>query len=673
MDLGCLDLGCIEKQITQTSADSDVNPNDSMPSTSKPSKNKVSREANQPSPRALNRLTGLIKKPPRRKTSPLSWFPRKKGDSYLKRKLKLLQEVDGMNSTLDETLGDTNPHFSKVLREKIAVREAAHKAIEARKAALVEASWCRILRAARIESKEAETLLVKAEKSAVEAFESAKEIGVIMYDIPDCPRKHCEIETSAVNGGECTTTTHMVKTTFDTAFEVDKQVAAAVKAAFVRLSSSSSIGKEEFKELLKRISQNPDLDESYQEIPKCESNVGPDFETGSHKNETESVKEKQENLVDMMLVRLRCLQEEELNSLATIVATCGLNAALAEAENTFPTSGVNNGGRDLLKEGRTVNSSTVDGQASKKQQAHEELPGLDKFLVKRMTRLEREIQDAKNARTKETRDKLHSEEQNVSSGMENLFDKDNKNSKDVQIVPGLGSMLTKHTSKLEKEIEESKRKCGNEYEPRCKRNERLKQETKEIPSLGEVLVKRVSRLEREVQEAKEKENVDTNKERGVKEKEKDKETNGVESLDKVLVKHVSRLEKAKMGTKEEVTVKRRDRKAELEQNQGSLDQIMVKHKSRLEREKVGGGVQESDMAIKNPLIAKREAREKELQDAWGGMSFGNSIRPHLSRLQRDQASFHLNSTFILPNQTNTAAWRKAEEEERRGTEEAKVV
>lgn len=636
--MGCLDLGCIEKQISQSSGDSDINPNDSLPSTSKPSKNKVLKEA---SPRALNRLTALIKKPPRRKTSPLSWFPRKKGDSYLKRKLKLLQEVEGMNSTLDETLGDTNPHFSKVLREKIAVREAAHKAIEARKAALVEASWCRILQAARIESKEAEALLAKAEKSAAEAFESAKEIGVIMYDIPDCPRKHCKIETSAVNGGESATTTHTVTTTFDTAFEVDKQVAAAVKAAFVSLSSCASIGKEEFKELLKRISQNPDLDESYQDISECESD---DFESGSQQSEKmESLKEKQrENLVDMMLVRLRCLQEEELDSLATIVATCGLNAALAEAENAFPASGVN-------------------GQASKKQQAHEELPGLDKFLVKRLTRLEREIQDAKNARTKETGDKLHSKEEKVSSGLEeeigeakeNVIDKDNKISKDAQIVPGLGSVLTKHTSKLEKEIEESKMKCGNEYEPKCKRSERLKQETKEIPSLGEVLVKRVSRLEREVQEAKEKENVDMNKERGVKEK----VTNGVESLDKVLVKRVSRLEKEKMGTtKEEVKVKRKDRKAELEQSEGSLDQIMVKQKSRLEREKVGGGVQEADNQMKNPLVAKREAREKELQEAWGGMSFGNSIRPHLSRLQRDQA-----------------AWRKAEEEERRGTEEAKVV
>lgn len=54
-----------------------------------------------------------------------------------------------MNSTLDETLGDSNLHYSKVLKEKIAVREAAAKAMEARKAAMVEVSWCKILHAAR--------------------------------------------------------------------------------------------------------------------------------------------------------------------------------------------------------------------------------------------------------------------------------------------------------------------------------------------------------------------------------------------------------------------------------------------------------------------------------------------------------------------------------------------
>lgn len=60
-----------------------------------------------------------------------------------------IQEVDGVNLTLDQTLGNSNPHYSRVLREKMAARDAAHKAMEARRAALVEASWCRILRAAR--------------------------------------------------------------------------------------------------------------------------------------------------------------------------------------------------------------------------------------------------------------------------------------------------------------------------------------------------------------------------------------------------------------------------------------------------------------------------------------------------------------------------------------------
>ena len=49
-----------------------------------------------------------------------------------------------MTSTLDETLCDTNPHFSKVLKEKMAVREAAHKEIEARKAALFEAEMLQL-------------------------------------------------------------------------------------------------------------------------------------------------------------------------------------------------------------------------------------------------------------------------------------------------------------------------------------------------------------------------------------------------------------------------------------------------------------------------------------------------------------------------------------------------
>lgn len=54
-----------------------------------------------------------------------------------------------MSSTLEEFLDSANPHYSRMMREKIAAREAANKAMEARKAAMIEGSWCRILRAAR--------------------------------------------------------------------------------------------------------------------------------------------------------------------------------------------------------------------------------------------------------------------------------------------------------------------------------------------------------------------------------------------------------------------------------------------------------------------------------------------------------------------------------------------
>ncbi|KAL2512091.1 hypothetical protein Adt_17691 [Abeliophyllum distichum] len=105
----------------------------------------------------------------------------------------------------------------------------------------------------------------------------------------------------------------------------------------------------------------------------------------------------------MMLDRLRCLEENELASLATIVATCGLNAALAEAENnnqdTF---------EDICKlrldaqsklpsnGGRTTRKSNVYGRMRRNTEV--ELPSLDKFLVKHLTRLEREVLETKNAR-----------------------------------------------------------------------------------------------------------------------------------------------------------------------------------------------------------------------------------------------------------------------------------
>ncbi|XP_016539454.2 myosin-2 isoform X1 [Capsicum annuum] len=503
MDLGCFDMGCIEKKPANESMNSPTAA--STTATSKLGKAKAVKEGGQSNLVSLNKSGSQIRKPPHRKTSPLNWFPRKKVDSYLKRKIKMLQEVDGMNSTLDETLGDANPHYCRVLREKIAVREAAQRAVETRKAALIEASWCRILQAARIDCKEAEQLLIKAENFSAEAFEAATAIGVILFDIPDCSRKHYKIEKSpAREGGP---TTHTVRTSFETAFEVDKQVASAVKAALRKLANCPSMNKDEVKELLHRISQNPETDDNHQEVSEfsseCESDTASevaDLETEPVGVKERKYKKKQAyekfnmpNLVEMMLERLRCLQEDELASLATIVATCGLNAALAEAENSKPhISGSAAVGEVAVK------GYNLDGKKSK---TAEELPSLDKFLVKRLTRFERDVLEAKNARSEsgerseqsqdKSADKVLSEDHHAHSGHD------------------LASILKKSeqrqdksaSSKLEKEIEEAK----NNSETLLKTKSKVSNSnvhSSEVPSLDKFLVKRLTRLEREVLEAK---------------------------------------------------------------------------------------------------------------------------------------------------------------------------
>ncbi|XP_059313928.1 uncharacterized protein LOC132064820 isoform X2 [Lycium ferocissimum] len=787
MDLGCFDMGCIEKKPVKEHNSSNSENSPPTASTTSTSKTKAMKDGGQSNLVPLNKSGSQIKKPPHRKTSPINWFPRKKVDSYLKRKIKMLQEVDGMNSTLDETLGDANPHYCRVLREKIAVREAAQRAVEARKAALVEASWCRILQAARIDCKEAEQLLIKAAKFSAEAFEAANAIGVILYDIPDCSQKHYKIEKSPAKGGG--PTTHTVRTSFETAFDVDKQVATAVKAALLKLANCPSMNKDEVKELLHRISQNPEEtdDSHHQEVfefsSECES------DTASELTDLEKVKERKfkkkqvyekfnmPNLVEMMLERLRCLQEDELASLATIVATCGLNAALAEAENSKPNVSAADDRSELSVRDGAVKGHNIDGKTSK---TAEELPSLEKFLVKRLTRLEREVLEAKNARieAEQRQDKtgnkvVHSENNtNSSQDLASIlkkpslkFEKEIEEAKsnsetllktkckasskasnsNVQLseVSDLGSVLVKHSSKLEKDIEEAKRKNEKLSEIEGKDSNRLgtgaicrkKKHETEVPSLEDYLVKHLTRLEKEILEAKNRENTadpianapesaslvgkenvdqnvnhDTNVDENpcngeqpskaadtlsieienkeaadsldkilvkpvhrlqrlkmqesstrsdyvVQRRQRKIEANSTDSsegLDKILVKHVSKLEKEKMSllhAKEDnwMNVKKRD--TQLQNSEGSLDQILVKHKSRLEREKVAAAQEEDDDQIRHS-VSRKATRERELQEAWGGLSLGNSLRPHMSRLQRDKA-----------------AWQKAEEEEKKRTVE----
>ncbi|KAF7113437.1 hypothetical protein RHSIM_RhsimUnG0125900 [Rhododendron simsii] len=757
MDLGCIDMGCIEKQSDEAFLDSETSTNGSGLSNSKNRKD-FSEFKNPRTFRVITRIQNPLhmcniiaiilapqtprvcagptvnvdakqgiditnEKEPSPKKLPSQLVSKEKGGLLLEEKNKTA--AGGMNSTLDETLGDSNPHYSRVLREKMAVSEAAHKAMETRKAAMVEASWCRILQAARIQSKEAEALLLEAEKTAAEAFETATSIGVIMHDKLDCPRKDYEIETS-----ERSTTALAVTASFETAFEVDKQVAAAVKSAFVKLASCRSINKDEFKELLRKISQHPDIDEVNQDLSElsseCESDAAPEFDPGFHRDSlcsqdlkldcekaVEEVRERKykkkqpfqkfntTKLVDTMLERLRCLQEDELASLAIIVATCGLNAALEEAENfKQPDLG---SASDYTSARALRRISSVGGGARK--QFESELPSLDKFLVKRLTKLEREVLEAKNARMndKEIEEmKGNIPNPNETRGMKLERSRTHngvmRNMKqDIIDLPSLDKFLVKHVSKLEREVQEAKNR--RDFEPTeggvkvtdfdkkspsvnpahivdeittplcCDREqmgkenidlnkkgdgglETMKKESRLISKIekpGEPLIHMQTILEApetvSLQDGKNESKVIGNslgKERhGVSDngihryQKKYGGTTSVgdfESLDKVLVKHVSKLEKEKMamGSKEElVRVKRRDPNTLSDTNEGSLDQILVKHKSRLEKEKMAAAQQPDDRMTH--FVSRREARERELQEAWGGIGLGNSIHPHLKR------------------------------------------
>ncbi|KAJ7967552.1 Myosin-2 heavy chain-like protein [Quillaja saponaria] len=543
MDLGCLDLGCIsvlDKKSTEAVLDFDIKEDDSsepVTASSKIGKNKLMKETSQSTLNALNKFTSQIKKPPHRRTSPLNWFPRKKVDSYLERKIKLLQEGHGMNLTLDETLGDSNPHYSRVLREKMAAKEAAHNAMEARRAALVEASWCKILRAARIPSKDAEALLLKAEQTAAEAFEAASAKGVIMYDKPNFPRKPCEIETYSVDRGG--SSTHTVTASFETAFDIDKEVAAAVKTAFIRLASCPSFDKDEFRELLRKISQNPDAEESNQDFCQDLDSEMPLPEMRQRKNRRRQSADKfnMEKLVDMMTERLKCLHEDELSSLATIVATCGLNAALAEVQNiklhnpdfaTDCTSALTLNLPPSTSGSRNPKYHT-DGQTRKKQ-VECDLPSLDKFLVKHMTKLEREVEAAKSSRKNELEVNGGNSDKSV-------------NGTQSETIPNFGSVLVKHHSKFEKDIEEAKKKAVNDFEMGHKNFDNDITSSQAMPDLGSILIKHSSKLEKEIEVTKRNGggNLDMTNRKGVRGVQKD--VTEVPSLDKFLVKHVSRLEK----------------------------------------------------------------------------------------------------------------------------------
>ncbi|XWS39885.1 hypothetical protein CRYUN_Cryun18bG0092900 [Craigia yunnanensis] len=676
-----------DKKSSKTVVDSQNKEGDSTneslkSSSSRIGKNNSSKDTSPSALNALNKFISQIKKPAHRKNSPLNWFPRKKIDSYLKRKIKMLQQ------------------------ERLHTRQWR----------LVKQHWWKHLgveysQASRIRSKEAEELLLKAQKTEAEAFESATALGVIMYDTPNCPQSTCQIETSSVN--RAGSATHTVRASFETAFEVDKKVAAAVKTAFMRLACCPSFSKDEFKDLLRKINENPDTGDSNLESmefsSECESEPGSELETFTQKDgfmsedfnckisAVESRKRKfkrrhslekfnMEKLVEMMLERLKCLQEDELSSLATIVATCGLNAALAEVENTKlhnPCSIADHPSASALNFAQrtsSIGAGTVR-KINQTGQVDSELPTLDKFLVKHMTKLEREFQEARSRRNESkdesAEEEIQEEEKKFkeNSGVESRKRKfKRRHSLEKFNMEKLVEMMLERLKCLQEdelsslativatcglnvalaEVENTKlhNPCSIADHPSAsalnfaqrtssigagtvRKINQTGQVDSELPTLDKFLVKHMTKLEREFQEARSRRNEskDESAEEEIQEKEKKfKENSGVDhknsdtsveaipDLGSILVKHSSKLEKEIQEAKRnsdntyELNGKKRGgmsngvpshKKGDI-LKVPSLDKFLVKHVSRLERE-----VEEAKYRRKNDLVEKRKVANLE--------------------------------------------------------------
>jgi hypothetical protein len=538
----------------------------------------------------------------------------------------------------------------------------------------------------RIQNKNAQEVMEKAMVRGTEAFEEARAMGVMMYDRPDCPHQQYEVESSSHTRGQ---STHKVTASFQTAFQVDMEVAAAVKKAFLQLANSpDSSKKEEFKEILSKISQNPDLTEtdvnseakeqldddrdgSNSRIKKGNSGTrsfSPDF------NATK-VQESM-NVVNIMVDRLKALHEDELASLAVIVATSGLNAVLqsdrGKCHQTGTVNGVSSG--SLRPQSRRYSSaaSFVDVHGINKESSSE-LPSLDKFLVKHLSKLEREVQEAREA-------------SNKPSSIKHVALDVRSNTKTQESVD-LGSILVKHMSKFEKEILEAKKKSQGSHpmEQNCKNvkvsaeidvQSRNKESDCGKPQSvaennGELLescdARRSGEESNHIQEISDcvqddKENKISHSHQlpplGARSKQGGRRLTRIEAakleslksfctnkdgntldagLDKIFVNPVHTLEKEKREARERQTSvqKHPQKRGQSTAVIGSLDDVLVKHVSRLEREKIE---YKKTNALVGWINVPHDQR-RNCNNAESSESLDQVLVKHVSRLEREKMEY----------------------------------
>ncbi|CAD6205819.1 unnamed protein product [Miscanthus lutarioriparius] len=605
--------------------------------------------------KSVNKSTLHFKKSRNRRSgSPNNWTPRKKTESYIKRKIKHLQEADGMTASLHETLGNANPHYTRMAREKIAAREAARKATDARKAAMVEASWCRILRAARIQNKNVEEVMEKAMLHAAEAFEEARAMGVMIMRW-----NHRRI----LEHNQPIKLPHHFRQLFRLIWRFLMQ---SKRHLFNSQTLPDSAKRGEFKELLWKISQNPDLTETGENSEDKQQLV----DCSNEDRIQESI-----DVVNIMLERLKALHEEELASLAVIVATSGLNATIQNERSKYHETGAENNicaGSLRSQARRYSTAASFIGVQQPKKEVTSELPSLDKFFVKHLSKLEREVQEAREASRKSTSVK------SVTQGAHSQFT--GSNAKAPESTSDLSSILVKHVSKLEKEILEAKKinqrihqvegSCEdvksndkqlefNKIQPEAENNCDLKGSCESKGSCKDS--NHIKDNYDCVQEDKENKNWYSRQlpPSGAKGKQGGKRLTRVEaarlealksfctidgntldaSLDKIFIKPIHRLEKEKREAREgQINVQKHPQKlGQSATVTEGLDDILVKHVSRLEREKID--YQKKKDALGEGWTNVQKHPQKLGQSTTVTEGLDDILVKHVSRLEREKIDY----------------------------------
>ncbi len=393
----------------------------------------------------------------------------------------------------------------------------------------------------------------------------------------------------------------------------------------------------------------------------------------------------QENpLVESMLVRVKDLQPEQCTALATIVATRGLSDLLQEENleqelGTKTEVGGGGGLGDILvkhvsrleaEKAAALAAAKSAADGGRKEQKRRlsvivsDVPDLGGMFVRHLSRLEREKQQALESKAFEPPpvnsvlapvnqnieplekmgvkklSRLETEKQLAAGREEKEKEKEFARRTDRRVSMsrklGMNESVIKHKSKLEKEVEaararrmshSSDNKNGSSASPPKKARNNTTFNSAPGSSLSDILVKHKSRLEREKEAAKAAELLCG-------------QTNST-----------SESCKAESGTAAAVAVATDlANKEDVEANdnvsvaknvmQPGLADVAVQKLSKLEMEK--------QAMAQDPWERRRPSfKAKEIEDLWAGISLGDTLKRHVSKLEQEQVYMSYRSSLLL--------------------------